>query len=975
MTLDEVLIYLLIFQDPLEAPKLVVEPCLVHLLKNKHYSKPRPLSGQDPHSLLLMPQDQQIVQWLNFLREQSNIPSDDAYYPLTGNNGVELLQQLLQTGRCFWTTTDSPPLRLGEARKAQLEWLAEPNGLQRLHCRVPGQAITALPLTPPWYIDHTNYTCGLLETGLDPQVISALLSAPPLKPDQIKQMLANLAQRPTTNTVEETPKRYKKVRQLQANPVPQLFLSTVTVMLQPTYASGWRPYEARLPLAELSFSYNKHMVRMQAPELEVSYIAGNEMIKIARQSTLEQNHITQLKQLGCKMLAESPDHPPLNTADQNYWLLPEYQNPTAHLEFMLKEFPNLRNQGWQITVAENYPFRLIEDSDDWYSSIQEETNNSWFDFELGITVQGEKINLLPILLNLIQNNRQFLSSSDTIIMAQLPDGHYLPIPRARIQNILNILTELHENDSLNGANQLRLSRLRAGQILDLQNIIGRNQLHWLGGEHILKLGEQLRNFTGLKEITPPEGFKTTLRHYQQEGLNWLQFLREFHLAGILADDMGLGKTVQTLAHLLVEKQAGRITKPCLLIVPTSLIANWRLEAERFAPVLKILTLHGQQRQRHFSALNYYDLIITTYPLLVRDQQTLLDESYYYLILDEAQIIKNPYTKVSQIVQRIQCSHRLCLTGTPMENHLGELWSLFHFLLPGLLGDHEQFKRLFQIPIEKNNDNERRQSLKQRVAPFLLRRTKEAVIKELPAKTEIIRPIELEDAQRDLYEGIRIAMHQQVIQAIHDKGIANSHIAILDALLKLRQICCDPRLLKLSTTQHLNVPSAKLLLLMEMLPNLIAEGRKILLFSQFTEMLDLIEQEICKENIPFVTLTGQTKDRQSVIESFQGGDIPLFLISLKAGGIGLNLTAADTVIHYDPWWNPAVENQATDRVHRIGQDKPIFVYKLVTCSTVEEKILELQRHKQALLDSLFDPQGQTKFQLSKADLEALFAPLS
>jgi SNF2 family DNA or RNA helicase len=401
--------------------------------------------------------------------------------------------------------------------------------------------------------------------------------------------------------------------------------------------------------------------------------------------------------------------------------------------------------------------------------------------------------------------------------------------------------------------------------------------------------------------------------------------------------------------------------------------NWRHEAGRFVPGLRVLTLHGPNRRPRFAEVPVHDLVLTTYPLLPRDHAELAVHDYHFLILDEAQHIKNPRAKVAQVVKTLRARHRLCLTGTPMENHLGELWSLFDFLLPGFLGDASEFRRRFRTPIEDQGDESRRSALARRLAPFMLRRTKEAVATELPSKTEILRSVPLEGRQRDLYETVRLAMHKKVRSEIAKKGLARSHIVVLEALLKLRQICCDPRLLPGRQGQQVR-QSAKLDLLMALLPELLEEGRRVLLFSQFTTMLGLIEEAIRAQDIDYVKLTGRTRDRQTPIDRFQAGEVPLFLISLKAGGTGLNLTAADTVIHYDPWWNPAVESQATDRAHRIGQDKPVFVYKLLTEDTVETKIAQMQARKAALVQALFAEGGKSGAGLSAQDLEALFEPL-
>lgn len=445
------------------------------------------------------------------------------------------------------------------------------------------------------------------------------------------------------------------------------------------------------------------------------------------------------------------------------------------------------------------------------------------------------------------------------------------------------------------------------------------------------------------------------------------------LGGQQAPQVLLGKTVQALAHLLLEKEQGRADRPSLVVAPTSLMGNWRREAHQFTPDLRVLTLHGPRRREQFAAITDHDLVLTTYPLLVRDRQTLLAHDYHLLILDEAQIIKNPGAQASRMVRELRARQRLCLTGTPMENHLGELWSLFDFLLPGLLGDARQFRRVFRNPVEKAGDTAVAAQLARRVRPFLLRRTKEAVVRELPPKTEIVRSVELEGMQRDLYESIRLAMHERVRRAVADKGLARSRIVILDALLKLRQACCDPRLVKLESARKV-LHSVKLEMLLELLPGMLEEGRRVLLFSQFTGMLKLIEARVKEAGIDYVKLTGQTRDRTTPVARFQRAEVPLFLISLKAGGLGLNLIAADTVIHYDPWWNPAVERQATDRAHRIGQENPVFVYKLIAEGTVEEKIQSLQARKQALADSLFDRKEGGGVQWTAADLEALFEPL-
>ena len=357
------------------------------------------------------------------------------------------------------------------------------------------------------------------------------------------------------------------------------------------------------------------------------------------------------------------------------------------------------------------------------------------------------------------------------------------------------------------------------------------------------------------------------------------------------------------------------------------------EAARFAPMLSLLALQGGDRKSRFEGIPKHDVVLTTYPLLWRDAEVLTRFKYHLLILDEAQTVKNSRSQGAEVVRRIDARHRLCLTGTPLENHLGELWSQFDFLLPGFLGDNNTFAKYWRMPIEKQGDVPRRDLLARRIRPFILRRRKEEVAPELPPKTIILRKVELTGGQRDLYEAVRASMDVMVREEIASKGFGRSQIVILDALLKLRQVCCDPRLVKVPIAQKVK-ERAKLDLLMTMLPELVDEGRKILVFSQFTGMLALIEQATRRAGIDYALLTGDTQDRESQVHRFQSGEVPVFLVSLKAGGVGLNLTAADTVIHFDPWWNPAVENQATDRAHRIGQDKSVFVYKLIVAGSIE-----------------------------------------
>jgi SNF2 family DNA or RNA helicase len=579
--------------------------------------------------------------------------------------------------------------------------------------------------------------------------------------------------------------------------------------------------------------------------------------------------------------------------------------------------------------------------------------------------------LLPLLIGMIRAapwdfNPAALAArdDDSQFMIVLSGGTRVALPWGRVKPILATLAELYFSD--HAGNRIRLPAMDAARLAELERAA---QLRWVGGERLRELGRKLHDFDGLRPVAVPAGLHATLRPYQQTGLAWLQFLREHDFCGILADDMGLGKTIQTLAHILVEKEAGRLDAPALVVAPTSLMGNWQAEAARFAPGLRVLLLHGKDRAARFDEIEGADLLLTTYALLGRDEDLLRQRGYHLLILDEAQYIKNSRSKASQVARLLVARHRLCLTGTPVQNHLGELWAQFHFLMPGLLGDEKGFNALFRKPIEQQGDAPRRDFLARRIKPFMLRRTKDKVATELPPKTEIVLHVDFDAAQRDLYETVRVAMDRKVRDEIDRKGLARSRIVILDALLKLRQVCCDPRLLK-STKNAAG--SAKLDALLELLETLLSEGRKVLVFSQFTSMLALIEAALHARGVVYALLTGDTIDRAAPIAAFQDGPASVFLVSLKAGGVGLNLTAADTVIHYDPWWNPATENQATDRAWRIGQTQPVFVYKLIARGTLEEKIQDLQRRKGELANALLTSEGEMAPVFDADDLQAMFA---
>jgi len=634
--------------------------------------------------------------------------------------------------------------------------------------------------------------------------------------------------------------------------------------------------------------------------------------------------------------------------------------------FMAQRVPALQALGWRNMIDGDFGPRLVE-AVGTYDVQVADAGPGRFSLDFGIEIDGVRLPLLPILSRLIE--RGGLAAAQIVgdeLVTSLDDGRVVKLPADRMRRLLAIMGDLIESAGRIADGPLLLPATEAATVLELEDVVS---TRFANAASIKAYVGQFRDNAEIPAVVLPASFKGELRPYQKEGLDWLQHLRAHGLGGFLADDMGLGKTAQTIAHLVFEHAAGRLDRPALIVVPTSLITNWTAEIAKFAPHLKTAVLHGLDRHERRQTLDGIHVVITTYTLIARDVAEMRALPWHVVVLDEAQAIKSPAAKATRAVCLLDSRHRLCLSGTPIENNLEELWSQFAFLMPGLLGDRQGFTKRFRTPIEKRQDDTRRVQLVRRIKPFILRRTKSEVATELPPKHTILRRITLAPDQRELYETIRATLHERVREQVAERSLAQSRIIVLDALLKLRQVCCDPRLVKLPSARLVE-SSSKLEDLLEMVTEMIPEGRRILLFSQFTSMLDLIKPRMVEAGIPFVELRGDTRDRAEPVRAFQAGEVPLFLISLKAGGRGLNLTAADTVIHYDPWWNPAVENQASDRAHRIGQTKSVFVYKLIGADTVEERILELQQRKAELANITFT-EGSDLAGLEQDDVDYLF----
>ena len=706
------------------------------------------------------------------------------------------------------------------------------------------------------------------------------------------------------------------------------------------------------------------------------------------------------------------------------WTLPE---EVQWADFWAEQVPRLQAQGWQVLVLPGFAhftvqvqrWKLLLEAHGASPAAREPAerinrfaasnqtlgalqgpagpgaHGSWR-MSLGIEVDGETLDLAPLLAGLLRRDPRWLQADALAAMddeervtLRAPGGKRIEALAGPLKAIVSAMLDLL-TDPRRAEGPIHLSAWEAANVQALQQSLadtmaaratlaqglGPDRRWQLQGDAgLAALAQRLRGAGAPPAVAAPAGLGLQLRPYQLHGLAWLQYLRAQGLAGILADDMGLGKTVQVLAHVLLEKQAGRLDTPALVVLPTSLLANWQAEAARYAPALRVLVLQGAQRAAAFGSLAAHDLVFTTYALVWRDMDVLAAQAWHLLVLDEAQFAKSAGSRAAAALRRLPARHRLCVTGTPLENHLGELWAHFDLLMPGFLGDARTFARVWRKPIETNGETQRAELLARRVRPFILRRCKADVAPELPPLTEVVRRVPLRGLQRALYESVRVVVDEQVRRALDKQGFARGQIEVLDALLKLRQVCCDPRLVKGPKTPA-TMERAKMALLLQMLPELLAAGRQVLVFSQFTEMLALVQDELRVLQLPFAVLTGDTPPAQrgAVVARFQAGAVPLLLASLKAGGVGLNLTAADTVIHLDPWWNPAVQAQATARAHRIGQLRPVFVYKLVAEGSIEERLLALQDRKAALAEGVLGNDAGLAPKFGEDDLRGLLAPL-
>jgi len=630
------------------------------------------------------------------------------------------------------------------------------------------------------------------------------------------------------------------------------------------------------------------------------------------------------------------------------------------MNFLGREWPALRREGWKLEL-QGLAAEFMEQADFITPVVHiNEASNDWF--EVGFQFEdghGGQLSAQDVQRALRMGEAFIEIGSRTCLL-----------DAGAIESMQDVFADCASGEA-EQAGHFRLSSIYASYVKASLNALDGIDVE--ATPEWLESARRQNREISLEPVHPHPMLQASLRPYQRDGLSWLRFLERGGYGGVLADEMGLGKTIQTLAWLQLERVDESVRdRPALIVCPTSLVDNWAAEAARFSPDLRVLTVTGTDRHQKWAELNEHDLIVTSYALLRRDIEQYAAHAFSVAILDEAQHIKNKATQNALAAKRLQAKHRLVLTGTPIENGVSDFWSIMDFLMPGYLGSHEHFRRNYELPISRGDDMAQaaQTKLKRKLSPFLLRRLKKDVATDLPPKIERIAFCGLSTDQQTVYRTLLDESRRKLTQLVQDQGFNRSRMEVLKTLLRLRQVCCHLALLKKEELQSEN-PSAKMELFMELLNEAMDGGHRVLVFSQFVSMLTLIRAEFDKRGISYCYLDGSTQERMQIVHTFNTDrSIPIFLISLKAGGTGLNLTGADMVIHYDPWWNPAVEAQATDRAYRIGQKRTVYSVKLITKGTVEERVLAMQDRKRAIIDATLESDEQVMDKLSWEDVQEL-----
>ncbi|BET67345.1 hypothetical protein ASA1KI_22630 [Opitutales bacterium ASA1] len=907
-------------------------------------------------------------------------PSDTAL--LDGEFGREVFDRMLATGRLIFARGRRVRLQSAPDEPVKLGWDERPDRRWKPAVTLrPGAE--AFALDPPVYIDPHACVCGTLVHSTPAALLEHWLASPELEESAVAPFCLRLASRfpeatfptPACVTMDDT---------AQAKPVALLTILERSTLRRDERRAPWTDLRDRLRL-RVRFRYGDGKVAWDSHDSTVAHRRGDKVVRVSRDRDEERRMLDSLRAWG---FAEDA---PLATDgffnfDSSYFRLAAAR---SWRDMLAECFPALDPTRWQVDFARALHIHVVDDRHLRTEALS--AGEGAFAFEATMQIGGKSYPILPALhraLRGIGKSRRpadverWLAEGDFALSEETPAASDATSPAVVLVSLapelLRRLTlhvhELFDARPFSADGRTRIGKWRLAELTSAELGVRNPDAHL---DELASLCRRLAQGIDVAPRRAPIGLGAALRPYQEHGLGWLHALATVAAGGILADDMGLGKTVQVIAHLLDSKLSGGLARGALVVAPTSVIDNWEAELSRFAPSLSVGRYHGADRDQAWTHVDTHDVTITSYALLRLDLDRLASRRWDLVILDEAQFIKNAASRTAAAARSLVAARRLCLSGTPIENRLHDVWSLFEFLMPGFLGDETVFRERTSRLAGDADESESafaeilRDRLRRRLAPFVLRRRKDEVLRELPPKTEVVHAIAMTPVQARRYADLRTEARHAVREAVKAGGANAARMCILTHLLRLRQVCCDPRLLQSDDTPPTTAAdSAKLVALLELIERLRAQGSRTLVFSQFTSMLALVSRALDANDVPHLVLTGETQDRADVVERFQSGEHPLLLVSLRAGGFGLNLTAADSVVHYDPWWNPAVERQATDRSHRLGQTRPVFVYKLIVDDSIESKIQELHRTKTALARDLLSEGDVARLELDETTIEFL-----
>ena len=930
----------------------------------------------------LQPEDRPLILSLIQLQKRPGEPP-----LLDGDYGREVFNRLLATGRLFYAEGAHIRLKPAAAEAVTIDWETLPDARWRPTLTLrPG--VRAFALNPPVSIDPQSCTCGDLDHSAPAGLLAQWLAAPPLDETAASRFCLRLAKQ-FPDTSFPVPAFVRLDDTGPAKPIAVLTIESRSLLTTREQNSDWVDLRDRLRL-RLRFRYGSGVVAWDATEPTVAHRDGDRIVRITRDPAHENQVVEQLRAHGL-LVDDLGLEPGFFNFDSSLFRLCA---PHTWRDLLSGPLAALPADRWQLEFVRGFEARTADPAAVYAEATA--SGDDAYTFDFGLLDRGHRFPLLPAFHRALRDTGRKLTPADLaawiaqgdfalrVAVPGDPDAtHLLALPPALLQRLTEHVHELFDARPFATDGRARLGRWRVAELVATGLVAADDNP---GLQSLAELSQRIGDGIVVTPRSEPTGLRANLRPYQQHGLGWLHALATVGAGGILADDMGLGKTVQLIAHLLELKTSRALPHGALIVAPTSVIDNWAAELARFAPSLRVARYHGADRETARAELAAADVTLTSYALLRLDLDHLVATPWDLVVLDEAQFIKNASSRTALAACSLPASRRLCLTGTPVENHLQDVWSLFDFLLPGFLGDEATFRQRIAQPLADDPEAAfaavLRERLRRRLAPFVLRRLKEDVLPDLPPKTEIVHAVAMSPAQAERYAELRREARESVRTAVANDGLAGARFNILTHLLRLRQVCCDPRLAApdfdaasaAATTHHAAdlADSAKLTALLDLLDDLQTRGSRTLVFSQFTSMLDLISAALRAVGREHLVLTGETRDRADIVQRFQSGACPLLLISLRAGGFGLNLTAADSVIHYDPWWNPATERQATDRSHRLGQTKPVFVYKLIVEDSIESRIQELQRTKQELARDLLAEGDVSHLTLDATTLDYLLS---